>query len=161
MSIERIRKKAPKTPFNVDQFYLVQVNEEYYNFIDRKSLIVISCGPLDSIQVSIRNVLRRYRNYDQLQLNIRGLQFTKYTEQEKKDKQQLLLRKGEQLSYVLDELISEFYKDIESKTSAKKGLVKRTPPTPVLVEDSVKSVIEETTSNKPIKLLPKKRIKRL
>ena len=158
MSIERIRKGS-RTPFSVDQFYLVEVNEEFYNFIDRKSLIVISCGPLDHIQGSIRNVLRRYRNYDQLQLNIRGLSFTNYTEQEKKDKQVLLLRKGEQLSYVLDELISDYHKEMESKKSTKKELTKRTPSTPVLVEDSVKKESEETTV-KP-KLLPKKRVKRL
>lgn len=163
MSLNRIKKSA-RTPFHSGQFYLVEVNPGFYNFIDRKSLIIISCAPFDMIRDCIANVLRRYKNYDLLQLNINKLQFTAYTLEEKRAKQDLLTHRGEQLNYVLDELITDYHHSKKTIKTDRPILTQThtTAPEPLLVESSTKKRPTAPTDPTPIKPLSlKKRTKRL
>lgn len=121
--IERLtRNRKNRTPFSLEQFYLIEVREGQYQFIDKETLVVISCGGFSDVQKAIVKVLNRYKYYDVLSRKIRGCEFYVMTEEEKEAKRVEIKRKGEQLSYVLDEIISEYLKNIDN-IKTKKSLL--------------------------------------
>lgn len=159
MSIKRI-KKGTKTPFSVEQFYLIEASEGFFNFIERETLVVISCNNLEGILVSIANILRRYKNYELLKYNMRKIEYNKYTERDKEEKRRELQKKGEPFAHLVDELISNHYKNIEETKKPKRILAPITPIS-LPVENSPKTSAESVTATAKPVIRPKKRIKRL
>lgn len=126
--IERLtRNRKNRVPFSLEQFYLIEVREGQYQFIDKETLVVISCGGFSDVQKAIVKVLNRYKYYDVLSRKIRGCEFYVMTEEEKEAKRVEIKRKGEQLSYVLDEIISEYLKSIDNIKTTKKSLLTSSP----------------------------------
>lgn len=159
--IKRLKKE--RIPFSVEQFFLIESREGQYQFIDRGTLVVISCGNYESVVKAIGVVLNRYKTYDILTRKMACAEFYKMTEQEKEQKRIECSKKGEHLSYVLDELISEYLKGakpLSKKTSLRSTVnvgeeVQREEPKRKLPEP--KPLVEE----RPIELNRPKRKKRL
>lgn len=156
--IQRIRRKEVK--FEESQFYLIQVsttNEGFYQFIDKDTLHVICATTFDRMETCMLNIFRKYKSYDILNRRLKNMEFYQMSAEEKEARHKECRVQGERLSYLVDEVISTYYKSIDEKTTRKKSLIKS-----ALSEETQKRPqAPETTQAPLIQARPLKKKRRL
>lgn len=127
--IQRIKRKEIK--FEESQFYLIQVNnnnEGFYQFIDKETLHVICATTLERMETCMLNIFKKYKSYDILNRRLKNMEFYQISPEEKEERHKECRVKGERFSYLVDEVISTYYKSLEEKTTKRRTLVKSIVP---------------------------------